>query len=234
MNVFIVHAHPEPQSFNGAMTRRAVAGLTAAGHRVQVSDLHAMRFNPVSDRTNFTGAKDPEYFKQQAEEMWAAEHDGFAPGILAEIDKLRWCDLLVFQCPLWWFGLPAILKGWVDRVFAMGIAYGGGRWYSRGVFTGKRAVLSITTGGPAHLYSRDGLNGYIDSILFPIQHGMLYFTGFSVLPAQIGWSVARLTPEERGACLSAWEARLAGIWEEAPVPFPPLEAYDDRLQLKRG
>ena len=61
--------------------------------------------------------RDP-FFKQQQEELYADEHLGFAPEIEAEIQKLERCDLLVFSFPLWWFGLPAILKGWVDRVFA--------------------------------------------------------------------------------------------------------------------
>ena len=55
------------------------------------------------------------------------------------MDKLFWCDALILQFPLWWFSLPAMLKGWVDRVFASGgRIYGGGKWYDRGVFAGKR------------------------------------------------------------------------------------------------
>jgi hypothetical protein len=49
---------------------------------------------------------------------------------------------------LWWFGLPAALKGWAERVFAMGRTYGGGHIDETGVFRGKRALLSLTTGGP--------------------------------------------------------------------------------------
>src|SRR5262245_30486110 len=64
MRVFIVHAHPEPQSFNGAMTRNASAVLAAAGHEVVVSDLYRMGFDPVSSRRNFLTVLDPEYFRQ--------------------------------------------------------------------------------------------------------------------------------------------------------------------------
>lgn len=73
------------------------------------------------------------------------------------MDKLFWCDALILQFPLWWFGLPAILKGWVDRVFASGRRiYGGGKWYDRGVFAGKRAMCSVTIGGPPPIYSDRG------------------------------------------------------------------------------
>ncbi len=146
MKYFIVHAHAEPQSFNSALTYQAQEVLTAAGHEVIVSDLYAMQFDPVSDRRNFTSQKDPDYFKQQVEEKYASEIDGFALDIQAELEKLDWCDVLIFQFPLWWFGLPAILKGWVDKVFVMGRVYGGGKWYDNGAFQGKKAMLSLTTG----------------------------------------------------------------------------------------
>jgi len=120
MRVFIVHAHHESTSFNSAMAREAVATLMAAGHEVVVSDLYKMGFNPVSDRRNFITVADPEHLSQQAEEAYASIHQGYAPDLQAEMDKLAWCDTLIFQFPIWWLGLPAILKGWVDRVFAVG------------------------------------------------------------------------------------------------------------------
>jgi NAD(P)H dehydrogenase (quinone) len=110
MRVFLVHAHHEPASFNGALTREATASLGAAGHEVVVSDLYAMRFDPVSDRRNFTTVKDPACLKQQNEESYASEHDGYAVELQSEMDKLAWCDALVLQFPLGWLGLPAILK----------------------------------------------------------------------------------------------------------------------------
>ena len=147
MKAFIVLAHPEPKSFNAAMFRTAVDVLVRAGHEVKTSDLCAMQFDPVSGRHNFTTIKDPNYLKLQMEEMYASEAKGFAGDIENEIRKIEWCELMIWQFPLWWFGLPGILKGWVDRVFAMGRTYGGRKMYGAGVFGGKRALLSLTTGG---------------------------------------------------------------------------------------
>ncbi len=185
MKVFIVLAHPEPQSFNAAMFHAAVDALVKAGHEVKTSDLYAMQFDPVSGRHNFTTVKDPNYLKLQTEEMYASEAKGFAGDIESEIRKIEWCDLMIWQFPLWWFGLPGILKGWVDRVFAMGRTYGGGRIYGAGAFRGKRALLSLTTGGPSSAYVKGGFQGDIDAILRPIQRGMLQFVGFDVLAPQI-------------------------------------------------
>lgn len=233
MRVFIVHAHPEPQSFNGAMTREASAALTAAGHDVVVSDLYAMGFNPVSDRRNFTTVADGAYFRQQSEEAHAAQHDGFTADLQAEMDKLFWCDALILQFPLWWFGLPAILKGWVDRVFASGgRIYGGGKWYDRGVFAGKRAMCALTIGGPASMYSAHGLNGPIGDILFPINHGMLAFTGFTVIEPFLVHAPVRIGAEERAAHLARYRERVLGLATAPTLSYPPLDAFDSSYVLK--
>lgn len=233
MRVFIVHAHPEPNSFNGAMTRTAREALTAAGHEVVVSDLYAMGFNPVSGRHNFTTVHDPDYYRQQAEEAHAVAHDGLAADITAELEKLDWCDALILQFPLWWFGLPAILKGWIDRVFVSGgRVYGGGKWYDQGVFSGKRAMCALTIGGPPAIYSEHGLNGPISAILFPINHGMLYFTGFTVVEPFLVHSPVRITPEQRAAHLARYGERVLGLQAAPVIDYPKLADYDASLVLK--
>lgn len=219
MNILLVFAHPEPQSFNGAMLRTAIATLEAAGHSVQVSDLYAQAFEPVSGRPNFTTVYDAAYFKQQKEEVYASAHQGFAPDVATELRKLAWCDIMIWQFPLWWFSVPAVLKGWVDRVFAMGQAYGAGRFYDTGVFRGKRALLSLTTGSgsPAEAYQPGGLQGDLLGILRPIHRGMLQFTGFTVLAPQVVYGPARQSAEERATELATWAARLPGLAREVPL-----------------
>jgi putative NADPH-quinone reductase len=219
MNILLVFAHPEPQSFNGAMLRTAMATLEQAGHQVQVSDLYAQPFEPVSDRRNFTTVQNAAYFKQQREELYAAAHQGFAAEVEAELQKLAWCDVMIWQFPLWWFGVPAVLKGWVDRVFAMGRAYGAGQFYENGVFRGKRALLSLTTGSgsPAEAYQPGGLQGDLLGILRPIHRGMLQFTGFTVLAPHVVYGPARQSAEQRATELATWAARLPGLAEEAPL-----------------
>jgi NAD(P)H dehydrogenase (quinone) len=217
MKVFIVYAHPEPKSFNSALFRVAQDVFREGGHEVQVSDLYAMGFNPVVSRKNYTSVKDPDYFKPQIEDMHATESGGFAPDIEAEIRKMEWCDFMLWQHPLWWFGLPAILKGWVDRCFAMGRTYGGGRLYENGVFKGKRAMLSLTTGGPAEAYAKGGFNGDINAVLRPIHRGILNFTGFDVLAPHIIYAPVRLRDEQRKAILEGYSRRLRQIDKEGPV-----------------
>jgi len=124
---------------------------------------------------------------------------------------------MIWQFPLWWFSVPAILKGWVDRVFAMGRTYGGGCAYETGVFRGKRAMLSLTIGGPPETYKKDGRNGDIDAILRPIQRGMLEFVGFSVLAPALFYGPVRVDGAQRRQCLDDYADPLRRTGEEAPI-----------------
>jgi NAD(P)H dehydrogenase (quinone) len=200
---------------------------------VVVSDLYTLNWNPVSGRHNFTTVADPGYYSQQAEEANASLHDGFADDIEAELEKLEWCDVLILQFPLWWFGLPAILKGWVERVFVMGRVYDIGLWYDRGVFAGKRAMLALTTGGPPGTYAEDGVNGPLDRILFPVQHGVLFFTGFTVVPPYVAWSAAQVDDTVRARYLREYGERILQVPSLAPIPFEGLDAFDPQTLRRR-
>ena len=141
---------------------------------MEVSDLYAMSFDPVGGKRDFSRLADPSYFTYGVEQAKATEAGTFADDLAAEQAKLARADLLIFQFPFWWFGLPAILKGWVDRVFAAGLTYGVRRWFDKGVFRGKRAMLSLTTGGswPAStargIERRDGFAAISD----PARHAL--------------------------------------------------------------
>jgi NAD(P)H dehydrogenase (quinone) len=228
MRYFILHAHHEPRSFNGALTGTAREALTAAGHEVVVSDLYAMGFDPVSDRRNFTTVADGEYLKQQAEETYATEHQGFAPDVEAEIGKLESCDVWVLQFPLWWFGVPAIMKGWFDRVLAMGRIYGQGQWYEEGIGAGRRGVVSMTTGGPASMYGPAGLNPDMRQLLTPIHHGIFWFNGFQPVEPFITWAPARMAQADREQRLRDWAEHLLGVAQLPALPHLPTTEFDPK------
>ncbi len=217
MKILIVLAHPEIGSMNGALFNTAIETLQAAGHEVKVSDLYRQAFNPVSGRNNFKQAYDTAYFKQQLEEIHATKADGFVAEIAAEQEKVEWCDLMIWQFPLWWFTVPGILKGWVDRVFAMGRFYGDNRFYGSGVFKDKKAILSLTTGGVEDSYQGNGLHGDLNSMLKPIHRGMFRFVGFNVLRPHVVYGPVRQTAEQREQELGRWSGRLKDIFLEEPM-----------------
>ena len=217
LNVLIVHAHHEPKSFCSALFRHAVQTLSDAGHSVFISDLYAQDFDPVSDRRNFTSILDADYLKQGKEERHATAVDGFAPDLECEIRKLESCDLLVFSFPLWWFAMPAILKGWVDRTFAYSRIFGGTRMYENGLGQGrKRAMIIMTTGGNSGAFGAPGIHPSLETILAPIEHGIFWFNGFVPLNPFIAFQPARITHDERTTYLQALSERLQRVDHEQP------------------
>jgi NAD(P)H dehydrogenase (quinone) len=232
MRVFIVFAHPEPRSFTGSMKDVAVETLQNAGHEVELSDLHAMGFNPVPGRHDFATALSDEFFSYEAEQQHAHAAGAFSPEITQEHLKLIAADLVLFIFPLWWFSMPAIMKGWVDRVFAIGFAYGGGRWYDKGVFRGKRAMLAITTGGSEAAYTPTGIQGDIGLILYPIQHGILQYVGMDVLPPFVAYGASYAEEEDKERVRESFRQYLIRLEELEPLPLPSVEQYDENLQLK--
>jgi NAD(P)H dehydrogenase (quinone) len=145
---------------------------------------------------------------------------------------------------MWWFGMPAILKGWVDRVFAYGFAYGvgahgGERWgdrYGEGTLSGRRAMLSVTIGGRAPHYGERGVNGRLDDLLWPIQHGMLFYPGMRVLPPFVVYQSDRLTDAEWPAVAEAYRQRIAQLFSDEPIPYRTQNGghYDGQQILKPG
>jgi NAD(P)H dehydrogenase (quinone) len=200
MKILFVFAHPEQRSLNGALRDIAIKELEAQGHEVRLTDLYAEGWKSQVDRADFPLLSPEERFKPVAASHDGYDQDALTEDVKAEIEKLLWADALILQFPLWWFSMPAILKGWVDRVFAYGLAYGVGehsdtRWgdrYGEGTFAGKRAMLIVTAGGWEEHYAPRGVNGAIDDLLFPINHGILYYPGYDVLPPFVVYRVDKL------------------------------------------
>lgn len=217
MNVLIVYWHPEPQSFNKAMFNTAVNTFTEMGATVKTSDLYAMKFDPESSRKNFTTVSDPDFLKLQLEELHATKNNGFTDDLEAEIAKLEWCDIMIWQFPLWWFGLPGVFKGWVDRVLPLGRCYSHSKSFENGIFAGKKALLSVTTGGSKDAYEEGGFMGELSSILKPLQRGVLEFTGWGVLQTHAVHAPVRMTQEEREQELANYAERLKNLANEQTV-----------------
>ena len=89
-----------------------------------------------------------------------------------------------------------------------------------------------TIGGPATIYSESGLNGDIRQILFPINHGIFSFTGFTAVEPFLVHSPVRISAEDRSAQLDRYEQRVIHLMTAPVIPYPKLEAYDEKFQLK--
>jgi len=227
MQVLIVYAHPEPQSFNGALQNAAIEVLSAEGHEVEVSDLYAEGFNPVAGPGDVSSPADSAVFNLGLEQMRASQTGAFAADVQSELDKVLAADFLILQFPMWWFSMPAILKGWIDRVFAFGSVYDFGRTWDNGVFSGRRAMLSLTASAPAAAFMPDGRNGDMERVLWPIHAGILALCGYSVLPPFIAHGIPFIGEEAMQAEVDRYKGYLRGIESIEPMYFHPGRDIDD-------
>ncbi len=102
MRVLIVYCHPCPDSFNAAVRDTAMATLKAGGHELRLIDLYAEGFDPVLSEQQRRDYHTPGLNER---------------GVEAHLEALRWCEALIFIYPTWWYGPPAMLKGWLERVW---------------------------------------------------------------------------------------------------------------------
>jgi len=234
MKVLIVYAHHEPKSFNAALLQRSLDTLKAQGHEVIVSDLYAMNFDPVATAADFQERRFPDALQYDREQKYAYDRDSFAPDIRQEIDKVLWCDFLILQFPLWWYSVPAIMKGWIDRVFVNGVAYGKGKRMDEGGLKGRRSMLAITTGCYPDMVAERGLLGHLNVNLWHLQAGTLAYTGFEVLPPFAAWSIHYTSDEDRKRYLDQYASRLMTLETTEPIFFHPLADFDSDWRLKPG
>jgi NAD(P)H dehydrogenase (quinone) len=232
MKIFIVHAHPEPQSFCSAMKDTAVETFQKLGHEVQVSDLHQMKWNPVASGDDFEVRSQPDYLVYALEQRESYKSGQLSPDIQSEIEKLKWCDLLIFNFPMYWFSVPAILKGWIDRVFVSGFCYGGKRFYDQGGLKGKKGLLAFTLGGREHMFGQNKIHGEMQTMLRPILRGSMAYVGLSVLPPFIGWHVPYISDEDRHTLLEEYRAYLTNLDQLDPLTFPSLDDFDEKMMPK--
>lgn len=239
-NFLWVSAHPEPRSLSASLAREGQHALRDQGDTVVVSDLYAMEWDPILAPSSY--GSDPATRFHPAEAAQAAHSaDTVASDIRAEQAKIDAADVIIVQFPMWWFGAPAILKGWFDRVWHQGYAYGhrgpNGEWigYGDGFLAGRRVMIVATLGGPDWMYDERGIHGSIDDLLFPLQHGMFFYAGADVLPPFLLHGVDRYTAEDGVKASDLLRQRLATVTRDAPIPFRHQDSGDyENFALRDG
>jgi NAD(P)H dehydrogenase (quinone) len=211
VKALIVYAHPEPTSYCAALKDAAVRAIGAAGHEAVVSDLYAEGFNPVAGRHDFTTIADPARFHYQTEQMQASRNHGFATDIAREQARLADAGLVILVFPLWWGGVPAILKGWFDRVCAYGFAYADGKRFENGYLRDRRGLFAIATGGTEARFSADGTYGEMRHVMHGVRRCMLEYLGLEVADPFVAYAAPRVDDAQRADYLREWETRIAQV-----------------------
>ncbi|OKP94283.1 NAD(P)H-dependent oxidoreductase [Paenibacillus sp. P46E] len=162
MKHLVVYAHPSAESFNHAILETTVQALKKKGHEVVVRDLYALNFQPVL----------------KPEDTEAMRNGNTPVDILTEQKFITEADVVTFIYPIWWTGLPAILKGYVDRVFSYGFAYAYGATGIDKLLTGKKGLIINTHGTPKEIYDSIGMTA---GLKITSDTGIFDFTGIEMV-----------------------------------------------------
>lgn len=233
MNILIVHAHPEPKSFCAALKDTAVETLTDLGHEVCVSDLYEMNFNPVASAEDFLERENPDYLFYALEQRTSFSSGKIKQDIQDEIAKVKNADLIIFTFPIFWMSVPAIMKGWIDRVFVSGVFYGGKRIYGKGGMQGKKALVCTSLGGREYMFGDQGIHGQLyghSGMLRSVLQGSLGYVGMDVLEPFVAYHVPYVSDEERKNILSNWSQSLLDLDTRAVMEMPSFDRYDDTFK----
>lgn len=205
MKAHIVFAHPNLKSYNGQLRDLAIQTLEAQGWSVTVSDLFQMKFKASADADDFVSLHNNDFFDIQAEQLAASQNQTYTPDITREHQLLEDADLIIFQFPLWWYSMPGVLKGYIDRVFSIGWAYGG-----KQAMAGKRVLVSMTTGAPEMAWT-DDKRGTIPDIFKHLFIGTFGLCGMIVEDPFIAYSAKRHNEQEKQLTLALFKSRLLEI-----------------------
>jgi len=174
----IIYAHPNPTSFNHAIKGIVEEKLNKAGNSFETRDLYGIGFNPQLSGNDFVS--------------W--QQGQFLLDIKAEQDYIRNSDILIFIHPIWWFNMPAILKGYIDRVFSYGFAYSAKEKGPYGLLTDKKVILINTTGGAEENYLK---YGYKEALKKTIEDGIFGFCGVKVIMHRYFYAVPYVSDQAR-------------------------------------
>ena len=212
MNVFVISAHDDTKSYVAALHNTALGVLERSENKVLVSDLYAQQFNSVTSLLDFktsSGVHANYMFEQQRSVNTGS---GFSPDLQAEMDKVSEADIIIIHFPLWWGSTPAILKGWFDRVFAMGFAWNSDNRYDKGLLRGKKVLLTVSVGDPESYYSSEGMHrASVEQHLYSLTHNTLAFCGLDVLKPFIVGNVTASSQSELDAKIETYRIMLQTI-----------------------
>ena len=201
-------------------------------------DLYGENFDPCEAARHYATRADTERFHAQTEQRFSADKGATPAEVQREVDNILAADLLVVHFPLWWFGMPAILKGWIDRVFVYGAMYRSAMRYDAGICAGKKMLACVTTGASAQACAFNGREGDTRLLLWPLLFPFRYI-GFDVLKPVIFHGiggVAFVEGHEGGTSgfekySQIWTDQVARIPDRPVIPYNRDTEFDDNKQL---
>jgi len=182
MKNLIIYAHPNPKSFNRAILMNIQQRLAQLNRSFIERDLYALNFDPVL----------------KAADLAAIQQGNTPADIAQEQAYIKEAKTIIFIHPIWWFGMPAILKGYIDRVFSYGFAYAAKDGKISGLLTDKRVFVFNTTGGNELTYNQAGFNQGLKTTM---DNGIYGFCGMKVEKHVFFYEVPTINKTQREAML---------------------------------
>jgi NAD(P)H dehydrogenase (quinone) len=192
MKLLIVYSHPNPKSFCHAILETVTNTLTAKKQDFVVRDLYALGFDPVLKADDFAGLQ-----------------SGNTPAdIKIEQEHIAAADMMIVIHPIWWTGLPAMIKGYFDRVFSYGFAYSADANGIIKLLMGKKAIVFNTQGTPEKIYEQAGM---FDALKKTSDTGIYGFCGIEVVSHHFFGAVPYVKDATRRDYLSTVEKTIESI-----------------------
>ncbi len=233
MKFYIIKAHPEENSFNSSLTKESLKYLKSEGHEVKFNDLYKNSFNPLMSREDFPKKENQPLVQFPNAQLEAYQSDQTSIEIKIEQDNIMWSDIIILQFPLWLYGMPAILKGWCERILSEGFAHRPSEniWFNNSKLNKKKLLLSITTNGRKESFSNKGRHGSLDIILWPIINSFAY-SGFNIIKPFIAFDVVRSSDDQRKIVIQNLKEYLSKINNLPLVEIHNLDDYKKNGTLK--
>ena len=231
----MIVAHPENNSFNSSIANAQKNVLIENGYKVRFSNLYKDNFNPLLTRKDFKGLETYDHVQFPMAQNEAHINNKVNDEVLNEQKNLLWADILILQFPMWLYGMPAILKGWCEKVLSEGFAHkpSDNIWFEKGKMSNKKLLLSITTNGKRESFSSRGRHGSMDIILWPILNSF-WFSGFKILEPLIAYNVVKCSNLERQKFILKAETTVLNIKNRNILEVHSLEDYNKDGTLKNN
>lgn len=192
-NTLIIFGHPNPDSFNGAILKTIEKKLEEKGYPYISKNLYQLNFNPILTINDFA----------------RMSNSTVTNDIALEHADIEWAKNIIFIYPIWWAGSPAIVKGWIDRVFSKGFAYAPQEDGTIKGFFGEKTVLVITTSGSSKENMKQSrMMSAIEKIMM---EGVLQFCGVKNMQYKNLYEVPTATDEEREKMLGEIDALINSL-----------------------
>lgn len=190
MKNLIVYAHPNSGSLNHFFKQTVLENLQESGEEIEVRNLNQINFNPVLSLEDMNGQR-----------MGKVADD-----VKTEQDFITWADRIIFIYPIWWTGMPAIMKGYIDRVFSYGFAYRYDQGIQKGLLTGKKTIIINSHGKSNAEYEAMGMD---KALALTSDTGIFTYSGLEIQEHFYFDKADRASQEN----VSEWENQLKAAFE---------------------